>query len=249
MYNVDEIYPVIQRLFAKSINNGYNQISLHQYTDHAGKTLFCKARLKNAQGKKQIFPFHWQDNTGQWVIGEPNFTAFGNQFNGKKPLYLLHLLQNASVVWIFEGEQKAELMANLGYVATTTGGSTSVSGFDVSPLAGKKCILWRDFDKAGINWLKDITSQLGQLSPKCEVIAVDVDKLGLAEKGDIVDYLAGCDTPTMHTKINALPMMSREQFSALSAGGQTSLATALHAQTPANQPPPKIKASDNGASP
>lgn len=76
MYNVDEIYPVIQRLFAKSINNGYNQISLHQYTDHTGKTLFCKARLKNAQGKKTDFPVPLARQHGTMGNGRAEFYRF-----------------------------------------------------------------------------------------------------------------------------------------------------------------------------
>lgn len=253
MYNHQDLLGVVHNLFGGIIAKGFNQISLHQYTDPQGNTLYTKARLKDSQGKKQLRPFYFDTQKGHWQAGEP-------PFKGKKPLYLLHLLHQADTVWIFEGEQKAELMASLGHTATTTGGSTSISAHDLAPLAGKRCILWRDNDKAGIAWLSSMVVSICQInagtppapalhsqsnlqpnsqpSPAThpqlqgEILAVDVDKLGLADKGDIVDYLAGCDVDTMHAKINSLPMMTNEQLTALVASVAN---PTLPATTPTHQ--------------
>ncbi len=244
MYNHQDLLSVVRTLFGGIIAKGFNQISIHQYTDQQGNIIYSKARLRDNQGKKQIRPFYFDSQKGLWQAGEP-------PFSGKKPLYLLHLLNQSDTIWIFEGEQKAELMASLGHIATTTGGSTSISTHDLTPLAGKRCILWRDNDKAGLTWLATMIASICQVnaaqtattlhSPlpsntflQGDILAVDVDKLGLSEKGDIVDYLVGCDVDTMHAKINSLPMMTNEQLTALVTSATDPTAPTMHASHQAN---------------
>lgn len=214
MYNPNDLTNIAKGLFGKLINQGFNTITIHQYTDTQGNTIYAKARLKNAQGKKHIRPFFF-DMDNQWKMGEPVFTP------NQKPLYYLHKLSQAQSVWIFEGEQKADLMDNLGYTATTTGGSNTIITHDLQPLAGKKCILWRDNDNAGISWLGTFIQALQVLSPPPTIHIVDVDKLGLVEKGDIVDYMQGCDFATMQAKLQALPMLDNDHLSQLSHATST----------------------------
>lgn len=208
MYNPNELTNIAKGLFGKLINQGYNAITIHQYTDTQGNTIYAKARLKNTQGKKHIRPFFF-DMDNQWKMGEPVFTP------NQKPLYYLHKLSQAQSIWIFEGEQKADLMDNLGYIATTTGGSNTITAHDLQPLAGKECVLWRDNDTAGISWLDTFIQALQALSPPPTIHIVDVDKLGLVEKGDIVDYMQGCDITTMHAKLQALPMLDNNRLQQL----------------------------------
>lgn len=214
MYNLNDLTNIAKGLFGKLINQGFNDITIHQYTDTQGSTIYAKARLKNAQGKKHIRPFFF-DMDNQWKMGEPVFTL------NQKPLYYLHKLSQAQSVWIFEGEQKADLMDNLGYTATTTGGSNTIITHDLQPLAGKKCILWRDNDNAGISWLGTFIQALQVLSPPPTIHIVDVDKLGLVEKGDIVDYMQECDFATMQAKLQALPMLDNDHLSQLSHATST----------------------------
>lgn len=208
MHNLAELTNIAKDLFANIINKGFNAITIHQYTDTQGNIIYAKARLKDAQGKKQIRPFFL--NAGnKWQMGEPSFPP------NQKPLYYLHKLGNAPKVWIFEGEQKADLMDALGYIATTTGGSNSITSHDLQPLAGKQCLLWRDNDGAGVAWQNSLINALLTLSPTPKIQIVDVDKLNLAEKGDIVDYMQGCDTATMQAKLQALPMLNNEHLQQL----------------------------------
>ena len=97
MYNLNDLTNIAKGLFGKLINQGFNDITIHQYTDTQGSTIYAKARLKNAQGKKHIRPFFF-DMDNQWKMGEPVFTL------NQKPLYYLHKLSQAQSVWIFEGE-------------------------------------------------------------------------------------------------------------------------------------------------
>lgn len=223
MYNPNELTPIAKGLFGKLINQGYNAITIHQYTDTQGNTIYAKARLKNTQGKKHIRPFFF-DMDNQWKMGEPVFTP------NQKPLYYLHKLSQAQSIWIFEGEQKADLMDNLGYIATTTGGSNTITAHDLQPLAGKECVLWRDNDTAGISWLDTFIQALQALSPPPTIRIVDVDKLGLVEKGDIVDYMQGCNIATMQAKLQALPMLDNNRLQ------QLLQATSTAKTAPNNQP-------------
>lgn len=205
MYHPNDLSNIVKGLFGSIINKGFNTITIHQYTDTQGSTIYAKARLKNAQGKKQIRPF-FLDTDNHWKMGEPSFTP------NQKPLYYLHKLSNAHTVWIFEGEQKADLMDALGYISTTTGGSNTITTHDLQPLAGKQCVLWRDNDTAGISWLDTFIQALQTLSPPPTIHIVDVDNLGLVEKGDIVDYMQGCDTATMQAKLDTLPMLDNDRL-------------------------------------
>ena len=90
-------------------------------------------------------------------------------------------------VYLFEGEQKADLAASLGLFATTCGGSNSISTTHLEPLAGRNITIWPDNDEAGIKARDELTTLLQAIG--CTVLSIDVDALGLAEKGDIVDWV------------------------------------------------------------
>ena len=70
-----------------------------------------------------------------------------------RPLYRLPELLAANfdrVVIVTEGEKCADALAGLGYAATTTfGGANAARKSDLSPLRGRKVILWPDHDAPG----------------------------------------------------------------------------------------------------
>ncbi|MFC0821139.1 DUF3987 domain-containing protein [Moraxella marmotae] len=230
-----QLLEVIQRLFANLVNQGFSNITAHRYTDEKGNTLYVKARLKKQDGKKQIRPFYYNQTSKQWEAKEPSFLP------NQKPLYNLHALPTAQSVWIFEGEQKADLMNALGYTATTTGGSNSITAHDLAPLAGKQCILWRDNDPAGEAWLNTFLHALQALTPTPVLLVVDVAKLGLATKGDIVDYMQGCDQSAMLSKLQTLPMLDADSLHEL-LQANTSQAAAVQSQTKTATPAPSEQA-------
>lgn len=209
MIDHNELKQAAKNLFDGLINKGFNNLTIHPYTDKMGNLIYAKARMKNQAGKKEIRPFYYDGS--QWQPKEPAFQG------GKKPLYRLHLLSDErETVWLFEGEQKADLMGNLGYAATTTGGSNTLNTHDFSPLIGKDCILWRDNDSAGKVWQNQLIAILCKLNqdnnkdPKLKI--VNVDSLGLADKGDIIDYMAGLDSMKMQERLASLPMLDDAAF-------------------------------------
>lgn len=202
---------------------GFTPTNLHIYTDAQGGFLYAKLRLKNyATGDKYIRSIS-QDSAGKWQMRDPDFERVYPEGGGKKPLYLCHDLacDTLSMVYIFEGEQKAELAQSLGFIATTSGGSTQIDKYYWEPLKGRRVCLWADNDKAGAQWLEQLNNTLKALG--CNVQVIDIDKLGLPEKGDIVDWVAmrrqqdaAVSDDELLQAIKKLPILANEQLLLLS---------------------------------
>ena len=220
-----------EQTYAKAINSG-SVLTLHTYTDAHGQPIYWKARVKHASDKKDIRALCVNDGRldkdgkplqGQFIPYEPKFSDLYPIGNGKKPLYRLHELLNADAgqaVWVVEGEQKADYLAELGFIATTSGGASSGNTTDWQPLAGRKVIIWPDFDKSGVKYQSDITSVLSGLGG--ELWALDVSQLGLPEKGDVIDFarIRGEDgEDTTAADIEALLMVQIDQNHAKDSEG------------------------------
>jgi len=190
----------------------YKPTGLFTYTNEDGAPAFYKFRLELKDranppaddGKplpgKVIRSFHYDGN--EWKFSEPKFD------NGTKPLYRLQdLSRSSSVVLLVEGEQKADALLNLGLTASTTGGATSIDGFDYSPLKDRHIILWPDFDEPGGKWAKGLMAKLERICNRVEVI--DSAALGLQEKGDVIDWLVLNSGATSDAVLN-LPRVNFE---------------------------------------
>ncbi len=213
-----------RQLAGKAIKQGYKPTHLHVYTDALGQPLYWKTRAKHptfdsltpeqqkatataagANGSKWIRAFH--HDGAAFVAKEPAFT-------GGKPLYRLHELVNADAgqaVYICEGEQKADFLASLGLIATTSGGKSSANATDWQPIAARKVIVWPDFDDAGQSYQSDVATVLSGLG--CELWAVDVALLDLPHKGDVIDWQQQRTNSGMTTTaadVMALPMVKIE---------------------------------------
>lgn len=121
------------------------------------------------------------------------------------------------VVYIVEGEQKADLLTFLGFTAVTTGSSNSVHSHHWQPIAGRKCILWFDNDAAGVKWLEDLIKALASI-PSGDINIIDICQLDLPIKGDVVDYVVKLRDQNpqitdeeIAQRIKNLPVMSDEQ--------------------------------------
>ncbi|WP_166739025.1 DUF927 domain-containing protein [Alkanindiges illinoisensis] len=191
------------------IKLGYVFKYLFCYTDVNGKPVYFKARYEHANfdnlpadeqeqiaskaranRHKWIRALSFNCHTRQWRLKEPDYTAAYPAGNGKKPLYrLVDMVQadTAQSVYIFEGEQKADYAASLGLVATTCGSSGSITTTHLEPLAGRSVVIWPDNDEAGIKARDEIAAALQAVG--CSVLSIDIDALGLPEKGDIVDWV------------------------------------------------------------
>ena len=131
-------------------------------------------------GDKWIRPMKL--NGQGYELGEP-------KFSDGKPLYgLPRIASNLDVVvWVVEGEQKADALNKLGLVATTSGGSQSAAVTDWGPLRGRTVQIWPDNDDPGKAYADEVARILQRLG--CAVSCVDVAALGLPDKGDAVDWL------------------------------------------------------------
>ena len=175
------------------------------------KELFVKVRI-DKDGSKWIKPFYYDGNC--YRLGEHPATK---EPNYKKPLY--HLPIAGEVVYIVEGEKCVHSLLEIGLTATTTGGATSINQCDLTPLQGKRCIVWRDNDKSGQDWQANLSQALTALDIAYDVIDVDKVQLPTGEpmpaKGDCYDlvqaYFAdGQDSSGIIEIIQALPLASIE---------------------------------------
>jgi DNA primase len=92
-------------------------------------------------------------------------------------------------------------------LVTTSGAADSAAKANWEPLAGRSVTIWPDNDEAGARYADEVAEQLGAIG--CAVRRVDVDELGIAHKGDAVDWLAAHASATS-TDILALPCVNNE---------------------------------------
>lgn len=171
-----------RRLSAHIIAKDFKPVALHTYDDTKGEVIYWRIRLKHPDtGEKWIRPMKL--NGSGYELGEPKFT------NGK-PLYALHRIAGNpdAGVWIVEGEQKADTLNKLGLVATTSGGATSAKATDWEPLRSRSVTIWPDNDDPGKGYAGEVASIL--LGMGCKVSCIEVDKLGLQEGEDVMQWLA-----------------------------------------------------------
>jgi hypothetical protein len=171
----------IHRLMASKFKEGFELQKIHEYTEADGQPIYWRIRLKHPDGRKEIRPMMFDGESYQ--LKEPAFTD-------KKPLYNLQGIASRpnDTVYIVEGEWCADQLNNLGLLATSSGSSGSADKADWKPLQGRTVIIWPDNDSAGKRYCEAVQRILEPLG--CHVTVIDVDALGLPEKGDCVDWLA-----------------------------------------------------------
>src|SRR5690625_3445865 len=127
-----------RRLASKPIRDGYQPEALHEYQDADGNPVLWRIRCKHEGGSKWIRPMHF-DGTG-YTLGNPEEPGNG------WPVYRLPKLvaEPDRPVWFVEGENCADALSGLEFVATTTGSASSAEGADLSPLAGREVTIWPD---------------------------------------------------------------------------------------------------------
>ena len=170
-----------RRLSTSATRKGFKSEALHTYSDANGTPLFWRIRLKNsATGRKWIRPMRRQGMV--YDLAEPVFVA-------GKPLYRLAELaaRPDDGVIVTEGEYKADKLAALGLLVTTSGAADSAGKADWQSLAGRDVLIWPDHDEAGQRYAEGVYSALIPLG--CKLRVLDVAVLGLEAKGDAADWL------------------------------------------------------------
>jgi hypothetical protein len=123
-----------RRLSAPALRDGFTPEALHTYSSASMEPIFWRIRLKHPDtGAKWIRPMRRTADGAGYEIGEPPAPPAG------KPLYNLPRIaaDTAAVVFVTEGEKAADALVKLGCVATTSGGASSASAADWTPLQGR----------------------------------------------------------------------------------------------------------------
>lgn len=171
-----------QQMAARVLREGFQFQALHEFTDQDGQPLHWRIRLKHpGTGEKWIRPMQRFGNG--YKPGEPKYPD-------GKPLYRLRDLAarpNDPVI-VTEGEYKADQLAALGLLVTTSGAADSAGKTDWQALAGGDVVIWPDNDEAGQRYATAVQVALAALD--CTVRVIDVAALGLNAKGDAADWLA-----------------------------------------------------------
>lgn len=186
---------------ANVIQNGYEIEAIYEYQDAKGIPVYWKIRARNSMsGAKWIRPMKPIDEG--YSLSEPLVA-------GGKPLYWLPSIaeEPAAPVWIVEGENKVEVLRQLGLCATTSGSATSADRTDWKPLAQRSVIIWPDNDDAGKMYAKAVTNKLTRIGRQIKLI--DVKQLNLPVAGDVVDWLKMHPTATK-ADIEALPSIEQQ---------------------------------------
>jgi len=193
-----------RRLAAGAIRDGYVPEAVHAYTDSTGAPVYWRIRAKHPDtGEKWIRPMKL--NGIGYVLGEPGAEEFPNG----KPLYRLHevVARPDEPVIVTEGEFKADKLAALGLLVTTSGAADSAGKADWQPLAGREVMVWPDNDAAGDKYAQAVLAKLKAL--RCKVRLLDVGQLGLGPKGDAADWL-GARSDATAQDVLALPCAGDE---------------------------------------
>ena len=195
-----------KRLAAAAMREGFVPEALHAYTDRDGNPVYWRIRAKNpTTGEKWIRPMKL--NGVGYVLGEPRDLAHPNG----KPLYRLHEIatrRNEAVI-VTEGEHKADKLAALGMLATTSGAADSAGTADWQPLSGRAVRIWPDYDQAGERYAEAVAAELQSIG--CAVTVLDVATLGLHAKGDVVDWLV-LHAEATAADVLALPCQQRPEL-------------------------------------
>lgn len=157
----------------------------YPYLDAEGRLqcLVCRwpqpPKVAGGKPRKEVAPYCWCTEPGGasgWHFKHPF---------GQKPLYHLErlaALADAGVL-VVEGEGKCDAAqrmfdaAGIPVVVTSwMGGSSSVDKADISPLKGRRVVVWPDNDPSGVNAANQMARRLADQGCKA-LIVVDLTKL------------------------------------------------------------------------
>ena len=162
------------------MRKGFEPEALHTYTDQMARRFTGALTQAADDGEKFIRPMQVRGMV--YAMAEPEFAE-------GKPLYRLHELaaRRDDVVIVTEGEHKADKLAALGLLVTTSGAADSAVKANWQPLAMRDVMIWPDNDEAGRRYADAAAAILCELG--CTVRTIDVSLLRLEAKGDSVDWL------------------------------------------------------------
>ena len=176
------------------------EASYFTYRNANGTPIGIVARWNKTSGGKEYRPAFLIE--GEWMPTYPK----------TRPLFALDKLANADKskpVYLMEGEKCAELIEQLGFVATTAPqGSSGAASVDLSPLEGRKVIIIPDADNAGETYAATIQTRLRQLpNPPIQILLLQLPEAKPNSGDDIEQFLSdrhNDDTTAAAEELNTL---------------------------------------------
>ncbi|HHT9138583.1 MAG TPA: DUF3987 domain-containing protein [Candidatus Wunengus sp. YC60] len=177
----DTDFPTALKEIAEMVNIGTDVkpqvVATFQYADEAGNVLYTKERIepgRNGRSKEFVFKHMKGD---RWVLGR-----------GCEPvLYRLPEIIKSTYCFVVEGEAKADLLTNWGFVAACLdSGANSLVRDEYIQILGRmeKVIILPDNDTPGKSYASKIASALHGRVKELKVVGLP----GLKEKEDVIDW-------------------------------------------------------------
>lgn len=163
--------------------HGWNLQALHSYENPR----FWMLRMRHPDWKKEIRPMR-ETEAGFYAFRLPEFPR------DVRPLYRLDVVHvcPSRPILLVEGENCADVLNALGSSSIAAvswpGGAGSLARVDLSPLALRCVMLWPDNDAIGMEAMQEAETRLRGLG--CDTHVVNLAKLKLPSKGDVVDLMA-----------------------------------------------------------
>jgi hypothetical protein len=170
-------------------------IAAYDYTSASGEVLYQNVRLVPPPDKDKDFKHRHPDGSGGWLFGR----------GGPATLYNLPEMLRADHVLLCEGEKDCNTAKNLGFVATTSGGSTSWKDSFATHFAGKHVVFIPDNDRAGREYASAVTAIVPDKAASFKVLELpnSKDLSEWVEKGGTNEALQALidNAPEWHRRV------------------------------------------------
>ncbi|WP_188130702.1 DUF3631 domain-containing protein [Paraburkholderia panacisoli] len=185
----DEWEKAARKLFESEIKKGFELVGFHLYRAADCSIRHARVRMHKPDPTKPkgydkfIRPFYKDGSC--WKKEEPVQA-------GGKLLYGVPEAMAApdALLIVPEGEQKADALTKIGagrFVGVTSGSATSARAADWAWMAGRRVLIFPDYDESGTKYADEVTATLEALG--CTVERLDVAAMGLPRKGDVMDWI------------------------------------------------------------
>ena len=167
----------LREIEERILRGGYRFTRIHHYI--GGTPPYAKAIFKNSQGEK-IARF--------FSLIDPAAGLFVDKRQSAPVLYNAAALDSAGesdTVFYCEGEKDCDVLASLGFVATTGGGVNEWRDSFAEKLRGRHVVILPDCDEPGRTLARKVAASLRAVASSVKIVALP----DLPEKGDISDYV------------------------------------------------------------
>ena len=162
------------------------------------RVLEAKYVYRDKAGRKVCEVNRWALSNGKKTFAVPGGMP------SPRPLYGLERWHASDIVVIVEGEKCVDALASIGVDATTLmgGANSTIEKTDLTPLAGKRVVLWPDLDAPGASLMDKLAGPLAALGclvrrltpPAMKPVGWDAAD-AVAEGFDVAGFLAAPTEP------------------------------------------------------